>query len=219
MASKQNLAPKEYAWGTNPVPGVADARAVQVRVIRPGRDPDAGPVHVSRIERRGRSDRRSDSPSLERPPMTRPIGRREFLARHRRRLAAAVTGVVARAATRSAEAQEGRQVRHDRRRATAPRASSSSLKKSASRASRSTARGTSNLDELVEGAARRPASRSTASSTRSTGATRSRTRTRRSGRRGSTALKGALEDAKTVGADTVLLVPGVVNKDVTYEQC
>jgi hexulose-6-phosphate isomerase len=37
--------------------------------------------------------------------------------------------------------------------------------------------------------------------------------------RGLEALKGALQDAKTVGADTVLLVPGVVNKDVTYEQC
>jgi L-ribulose-5-phosphate 3-epimerase len=37
--------------------------------------------------------------------------------------------------------------------------------------------------------------------------------------KGLEALKGAIEDAKTVGADTVLLVPGVVNKDVTYEQC
>lgn len=37
--------------------------------------------------------------------------------------------------------------------------------------------------------------------------------------KGLNALKGALQDAKTVGADTVLLVPGVVNKDVTYEQC
>ena len=37
--------------------------------------------------------------------------------------------------------------------------------------------------------------------------------------RGLAALKGALEDAKLFGADTVLLVPGVVNKDVTYEQC
>lgn len=37
--------------------------------------------------------------------------------------------------------------------------------------------------------------------------------------KGLTALEGALNDAKTVGADTVLLVPGVVNKDVTYEQC
>src|SRR5258708_4935832 len=37
--------------------------------------------------------------------------------------------------------------------------------------------------------------------------------------KGLTALKGALEDAKLYGADTVLLVPGVVNKDVTYEQC
>ena len=37
--------------------------------------------------------------------------------------------------------------------------------------------------------------------------------------KGLEALKGALQDAKTVGADTVLLVPGVVNKDVTYEQC
>lgn len=37
--------------------------------------------------------------------------------------------------------------------------------------------------------------------------------------RGLEAFKGALQDAKTVGADTVLLVPGVVNKDVTYEQC
>lgn len=37
--------------------------------------------------------------------------------------------------------------------------------------------------------------------------------------RGLEALKGALQDAATVGADTVLLVPGVVNKDVTYEQC
>jgi L-ribulose-5-phosphate 3-epimerase len=37
--------------------------------------------------------------------------------------------------------------------------------------------------------------------------------------RGLKALLGAIDDAKTVGADTVLLVPGVVNKDVTYEQC
>ena len=36
---------------------------------------------------------------------------------------------------------------------------------------------------------------------------------------GLAALQTALEDAKTYGADTVLLVPGVVNKDVTYEQC
>ena len=37
--------------------------------------------------------------------------------------------------------------------------------------------------------------------------------------KGLEALLGALRDAKTVGATTVLLVPGVVNKDVTYEQC
>jgi hexulose-6-phosphate isomerase len=37
--------------------------------------------------------------------------------------------------------------------------------------------------------------------------------------KGLKALLGAIEDAKTVGADTVLLVPGVVNKDVSYEQC
>lgn len=37
--------------------------------------------------------------------------------------------------------------------------------------------------------------------------------------KGLKALEGALNDAKTVGADTVLLVPGVVNKEVTYEQC
>lgn len=37
--------------------------------------------------------------------------------------------------------------------------------------------------------------------------------------KGLDAFIGALKDAKTVGADTVLLVPGVVNKDVTYEQC
>jgi hexulose-6-phosphate isomerase len=37
--------------------------------------------------------------------------------------------------------------------------------------------------------------------------------------KGLAALEGALKDAKTVGADTVLLVPGVVNKDVSYEQC
>ena len=37
--------------------------------------------------------------------------------------------------------------------------------------------------------------------------------------KGLKALEGALKDAKTVGADTVLLVPGVVNKDVTYDQC
>lgn len=37
--------------------------------------------------------------------------------------------------------------------------------------------------------------------------------------RGLAALRTAIGDAKTVGADTVLLVPGVVNKDVTYEQC
>ncbi len=37
--------------------------------------------------------------------------------------------------------------------------------------------------------------------------------------KGLKALETALNDAKTVGADTVLLVPGVVNKDVSYEQC
>ncbi len=37
--------------------------------------------------------------------------------------------------------------------------------------------------------------------------------------KGLKALVGAIADAKTVGADTVLLVPGVVNKEVTYEQC
>ena len=37
--------------------------------------------------------------------------------------------------------------------------------------------------------------------------------------KGLAALKGALEDAKVYGADTALLVPGVVNKDATYEQC
>ncbi len=37
--------------------------------------------------------------------------------------------------------------------------------------------------------------------------------------KGLAALKGALEDAATVKADNVLLVPGVVNKDVTYQQC
>jgi hexulose-6-phosphate isomerase len=37
--------------------------------------------------------------------------------------------------------------------------------------------------------------------------------------KGLKALLGAIEDAKTVGADTVLLVPGVVNKEVSYDQC
>lgn len=37
--------------------------------------------------------------------------------------------------------------------------------------------------------------------------------------KGRAALETALKDAKTVGADTALLVPGVVNKEVTYEQC
>jgi hexulose-6-phosphate isomerase len=37
--------------------------------------------------------------------------------------------------------------------------------------------------------------------------------------KGLKALEGAIADAKTVGADTVLLVPGVVNKDATYDQC
>src|SRR6185437_15185149 len=37
--------------------------------------------------------------------------------------------------------------------------------------------------------------------------------------KGLAALKGTLDDAKFYGADTALLVPGVVNKDVTYEQC
>ena len=36
--------------------------------------------------------------------------------------------------------------------------------------------------------------------------------------KGLKALQGAILDAKAVGADTVLLVPGVVNKDATYEQ-
>lgn len=37
--------------------------------------------------------------------------------------------------------------------------------------------------------------------------------------KGLRALETALNDAKFLGADTCLLVPGVVNKDVTYEQC
>lgn len=37
--------------------------------------------------------------------------------------------------------------------------------------------------------------------------------------KGLKALEGALNDAKKVGAETVLLVPGVVKEDVTYEQC
>jgi L-ribulose-5-phosphate 3-epimerase len=37
--------------------------------------------------------------------------------------------------------------------------------------------------------------------------------------RGLAALQGALDDAKVYGADTALLVPGVVNQDVSYEQC
>jgi hexulose-6-phosphate isomerase len=37
--------------------------------------------------------------------------------------------------------------------------------------------------------------------------------------KGLAALETALKDAHTVGADTALLVPGVVNKEVTYEQC
>ncbi|MBN9516906.1 sugar phosphate isomerase/epimerase [bacterium] len=37
--------------------------------------------------------------------------------------------------------------------------------------------------------------------------------------RGLAALNGALEDAHKVGATTVLLVPGVVNKDVSFDQC
>ena len=37
--------------------------------------------------------------------------------------------------------------------------------------------------------------------------------------KGLTALRVAIADAKTVGADTVLLVPGVVTKGVPYEQC
>ncbi len=37
--------------------------------------------------------------------------------------------------------------------------------------------------------------------------------------KGLKALEGALNDAKKVGADNVLLVPGVVNKDATYEEC
>ena len=37
--------------------------------------------------------------------------------------------------------------------------------------------------------------------------------------RGLKGLETALRDAKKVGADTALLVPGVVGKDATYEQC
>jgi hexulose-6-phosphate isomerase len=37
--------------------------------------------------------------------------------------------------------------------------------------------------------------------------------------KGLAALRTAIADAKTVGGDTALLVPGVVNKDVSYEQC
>ena len=66
---------------------------------------------------------------------------------------------------------------------------------------------------------RRPASRSTASSTRSTGRTRCPIPDEKVRAKGLEALLGAIDDAEIVGADTVLLVPGVVNKDVTYEQC
>src|SRR5206468_577641 len=38
-------------------------------------------------------------------------------------------------------------------------------------------------------------------------------------RAGVAILNNALQDARFYGADTVLLVPGVVNKDVSYEQC
>jgi len=37
--------------------------------------------------------------------------------------------------------------------------------------------------------------------------------------KGLAALQTAIKDARTVGADTALLVPGVVNKEVSYEQC
>jgi L-ribulose-5-phosphate 3-epimerase len=37
--------------------------------------------------------------------------------------------------------------------------------------------------------------------------------------KGLAALRQAIADAKKVGADTVLLVPGVVDKDTTYDQC
>jgi len=37
--------------------------------------------------------------------------------------------------------------------------------------------------------------------------------------KGLKALISGIEDAKFFGADTLLLVPGVVNKDATYEQC
>jgi L-ribulose-5-phosphate 3-epimerase len=37
--------------------------------------------------------------------------------------------------------------------------------------------------------------------------------------KGLAALVGALDDAKLYGADTALLVPGVVNQEVTYDQC
>jgi len=37
--------------------------------------------------------------------------------------------------------------------------------------------------------------------------------------KGLKALEGAINAAATVGAENVLLVPGVVNKDVTYEEC
>ncbi|MGL4553545.1 MAG: sugar phosphate isomerase/epimerase family protein [Gemmataceae bacterium] len=37
--------------------------------------------------------------------------------------------------------------------------------------------------------------------------------------KGLAALRTALQDGQKVGADTCLLVPGVVNKDVTFDQC
>jgi L-ribulose-5-phosphate 3-epimerase len=37
--------------------------------------------------------------------------------------------------------------------------------------------------------------------------------------KGLAALQTAISDAKKVGADTVLLVPGVVNKEVSYDEC
>jgi len=38
-------------------------------------------------------------------------------------------------------------------------------------------------------------------------------------KKGLDALLGAIQDCKAYGGSTVLLVPGVVNKDATYEQC
>ena len=119
-----------------------------------------------------------------------------------------------------AEAQEGRQVRHDRRRARRVQEKFELIKKLGFEGVEIDSPERPEPRGGERGARRRPASRSTASSTRSTGDDTLSHPDEKVRAKGLEPCSGRSKDAKTVGADTVLLVPGRrCNKDVTYEQC